>query len=155
MKNFLLSGCFLIIALTGISTNMNGQTKKAYASLNHIALYVVNLERSTAFYRDIIQLEPIPEPFKDGRHSWFKVGAHSQVHLISGAQAAGSHDKNTHLCFSIPDMTAFVAMLQQHRISYEDWPGKPNAITKRVDGVQQIYLKDPDGYWLEINDDTY
>jgi len=25
-------------------------------------------------------------------------------------------------------------------------------VTNRVDGVHQIYLKDPDGYWLEIND---
>jgi lactoylglutathione lyase len=25
-------------------------------------------------------------------------------------------------------------------------------ITTRVDGVKQIYFKDPDGYWIEIND---
>jgi lactoylglutathione lyase len=24
--------------------------------------------------------------------------------------------------------------------------------TTRVDGVQQIWLQDPDGYWVEIND---
>ena len=38
---------------------------------------------------------------------------------------------------------------------YEDVIGNKNAITTRVDGVHQIWLQDPDGYWLEINDDQY
>jgi lactoylglutathione lyase len=25
-------------------------------------------------------------------------------------------------------------------------------VTNRVDGVKQFYFKDPDAYWLEIND---
>lgn len=154
MKQFLIAtGLFLLF--TGISTQMNGQTKKKYPSLNHMALYVVDLDKSTAFYRDVIGLETMDEPFKDGRHSWFKVGEHSQVHVISGAKAATTHDKNTHLCFSVPSMADFVANLKKQNVSFEDWPGKSGAITKRVDGVQQIYLRDPDGYWLEINDDKY
>lgn len=154
MKQFLLSGGLLLLALTGIFTNMNGQTKK-YPSLNHMALYVVDLERSTTFYRDIIGLEAMPEPFKDGRHSWFKVGEHAQVHIISGAKEATTHDKNTHLCFSVPAMNNILTVLKAHNIAFEDWPGKSGAVTKRVDGVQQIYLRDPDGYWVEINDDKY
>lgn len=154
MKKLLLTGGLFLLALIGISTNMNGQTKK-YPSLNHMALYVVNLERSTVFYRDIVGLEPMDEPFKDGRHSWFKVGSHSQVHIISGAAAAVAHDKNTHLCFSVPSMSEFVAVLKKNNIPFEDWPGKAGSINKRVDGVQQIYFKDPDGYWIEINDDKY
>ncbi len=27
-----------------------------------------------------------------------------------------------------------------------------NSITTRVDNVKQIWLQDPDGYWIEIND---
>ncbi|MEZ2445473.1 VOC family protein [Chitinophaga sp. RCC_12] len=154
MKKFLLSGGLLFLALTGISIHMSGQAKK-YPSLNHMALYVVDLKISTEFYRDIIGLEPMDEPFKDGRHSWFKVGENSHVHVISGAAKATAHDKNTHLCFSVPDMQAFVEVLKKHQIPFEDWPGKAGAINKRVDGVQQIYLRDPDGYWLEINDDKY
>ncbi|RFS21343.1 VOC family protein [Chitinophaga silvatica] len=154
MKQFFIAAGFLLL-FTGISTQMNGQTKKQYPLLNHMALYVIDLDKSTAFYKDIIGLEPMDEPFKDGRHSWFKVGDHSQVHIISGAKAATTHDKNTHLCFSVPSMADFLAVLKSHKIAFEDWPGKANAVTKRVDGVQQIYLKDPDGYWLEINDDKY
>jgi lactoylglutathione lyase len=25
-------------------------------------------------------------------------------------------------------------------------------MTNRVDGVHQVFLKDPDGYWIEVND---
>ncbi|HVI46761.1 MAG TPA: VOC family protein [Chitinophaga sp.] len=154
MKKYLLAGCLILAMIIGTSTNMNAQTKKR-TSLNHIALYVVNLERSTAFYKDVVQLETMEEPFKDGRHSWFKVGEHSQLHIISGVATATTHDKNTHLCFSVPSMKDFIAVLNQHQLPFEDWPGKANTINKRVDGVQQIYLRDPDGYWIEINDDTY
>ena len=50
-------------------------------------------------------------------------------------------------------MPAFIANLQKHKIAYESWAGEKNGITKRVDGIQQIYFKDPDGYWIEVNDD--
>ncbi len=153
MKKLLLSG-LTALALTGFSTFATAQSMKK-PSLNHIAIYVVNLEQSTAFYRDIIGLETMDEPFKDGRHSWFKVGPHAQVHIISGATAAVPHDKNAHLCFSVASMEEFLAKLRKNNIAYEDWPGKAGGITNRVDGVKQVYLKDPDGYWLEINNDTY
>jgi len=25
----------------------------------------------------------------------------------------------------------------------------------RPDGIQQIYFQDPDGYWIEVNDDKF
>jgi lactoylglutathione lyase len=46
----------------------------------------------------------------------------------------------------------FIKILKQGKIAFEDWQGKPNSVTLRVDGVKQIYFKDPDGYWIEIND---
>ena len=126
------------------------QSKKA--SLNHIAVYVVDLKVSTAFYKDIIGLDTIPEPFHDGRHTWFAVGVKSHLHIISGAAAKKEHDKNTHLCFSVASVTDFVKVLAKNKVEYENWAGEKMAITTRVDGVKQIYFKDPDGYWIEIND---
>jgi lactoylglutathione lyase len=38
------------------------------------------------------------------------------------------------------------------KLAFEDVSGKQNAITTRIDGVHQIWLKDPEGYWLEVND---
>ncbi len=120
--------------------------------LNHIAIYVVDLQVSTVFYRDLIGLDTIPEPFHDGRHTWFSIGPKSHLHVISGAAAAVPHDKNAHLCFTVPSVVDFTKKLNAKNIEYENWAGEKKAITNRVDGVKQIWFKDPDGYWIEIND---
>ena len=80
------------------------------------------------------------------------VGPKSHLHIISGATEKTSHDKNTHLCFTVPSVEAFLPVLKKNNIPYENWAGEKSAITLRVDGVKQVYFQDPDGYWLEIND---
>jgi|GEM_PF-166970 len=141
----------LLFAGLLIAQFCHAQTKPM-PRLNHIAIYVVDLEKSTRFYRDIIGLDTIPEPFHDGHHTWFNIDPKSQLHVISGAANTVSHDKNAHLCFSVLSIDQFITNLNKHQIPYEDWAGKQASITSRVDGVKQIWFKDPDGYWIEIND---
>jgi lactoylglutathione lyase len=120
--------------------------------LNHIAVYVQDLDRSTRFYHEVIGLDTIPEPFHDGKHTWFSVGGNAHLHVISGAGNPIAHDKNSHLCFSVASVPVFLERLKKAGVGYEDWPGKPQSITTRVDGVHQVYFKDPDGWWIEVND---
>ena len=131
---------------------VSGQIIKPKARLNHIAIYVHDLKKSTDFYNHIVGLDTIPEPFHDGRHTWFSIGDKSHLHLIQGAAAGLSFEKNSHLCFSVASVENFIGILVKYNIEYENWPGEKKTITKRVDGVKQIYFKDPDGYWVEIND---
>lgn len=149
MKKFIRGMIALMITC---SIAVPALAQKQQPVLNHIAVYVKDLSVSTRFYRDIIQLDTIPEPFHDGRHTWFSVGPKSHLHLIQGAASVTAHDKNNHICFSIASVEAFIKQLAKFRIEYENWTGEKNAVTKRVDGVQQIYFKDPDGYWIEVND---
>ena len=72
--------------------------------------------------------------------------------LYPELQQKKEHDKNTHLCFSVASVPEFVKVLAKNKVEYENWAGEKMAITTRVDGVKQIYFKDPDGYWIEIND---
>lgn len=139
----------IVMSLFANPAQSQAQTKP---HLNHIALYVADLQTSTRFYQEVIGLDTIPEPFHDGRHTWFSIGQ-GHLHVISGATAATEHNKNSHLCFSVKSMPAFITNLQKHKIAYESWAGEKNGITKRVDGIQQVYFKDPDGYWIEVNDD--
>ncbi len=122
--------------------------------INHIAVHVVNLETSTHFYNNIIGLDIIPEPFHDGRHTWFSINeqASASLHIIQGAAAISDHDKDSHLCFSVPSLETFIDNLDKNNVAFENWEGQANSITVRPDGVKQIFFKDPDGYWLEIND---
>lgn len=145
---------YLLFILVCLTMKEESFAQKAKARLNHIAIYVVNLETSTRFYRDIIGLDTIPEPFHDGKHSWFSVGPQSHLHVISGAEKATTHNKNSHLCFSVPSVEEFIKGLDKHKIEYENWAGEKKSVTLRVDGVKQIWFKDPDGYWIEINDDA-
>jgi lactoylglutathione lyase len=150
MKNIL--SCFVVT--TGIFflsfQSLNAQSSQA--RLNHIALYVLDLKVSTDFYTKVVGLDTIPEPFHDGRHTWFLIGPKSHLHIISGVKVALPKEKNTHLCFTVPSVDAFIPRLTQNNVPYENWVGEKQSITKRVDGVKQIYFQDPDGYWIEIND---
>ncbi|MCX2430579.1 MULTISPECIES: VOC family protein [unclassified Pedobacter] len=122
------------------------------AVLNHIAVYVSDLNKSTAFYGTVFNLKEIPEPFKDGKHTWFSLGNAGALHLIQGAKGNQIFDKNEHLCFSVSSIDTFIKVLSAKNIAFEDWAGKAGAVTLRVDGVKQVYFKDPDGHWLETND---
>ena len=145
--------CLALIAFCAF-TNKAVAQKKAPV-LNHVALYVVDLKKSTHFYQNIIQIDTVPEPFHDGKHTWFKVGAYSTLHLIEGAKEAVVHEKSHHMCFSVPSLEDFIARLEKEKIFYTNLKGDGKTPNVRVDGVKQIYLKDPDGYWLEINNEKY
>lgn len=120
---------------------------------NHVALYVTNLATSTRFYRDLIGLDTIPEPFHDQKHTWFSIGDKAHLHLIQGRTTEPVPSKNTHICFSTSRLDDLIGLLNRERIPFEDWQGHPSGVTRRVDGIRQIYFRDPDGYWIEINDD--
>ena len=136
--------------LAGFLCKTEAQTKSP--RINHIALSVLDLKRSTDFYTKIIHLDTIPEPFHDGRHTWLSIGDAAHLHLIQNPGPINAPSKNTHLCFTVSSVDDFIKVLKQNNIAFEDWQGKPGSVTLRADGVKQIYFKDPDGYWIEIND---
>jgi len=140
---FFLLPCFLVKA----------QSSKAKVHINHTAIFVVDLKRSGDFYQNIIGLDTIAEPFHDGRHLWLKTGEHAALHIIQGADKPREYYKNQHTCFSVPNFMSFVENLRKASLKFEDVSGKPNTYSSRVDGIHQLWLQDPDGYWIEINDD--
>jgi len=122
---------------------------------NHTTIFVVDLAKSADFYEHMLQLKKIAEPFHDGRHIWFRMGDHAQLHVVSGAKEDTPHDINIHLAFSVPSMEAFLKHLDQEKIKYGNWAGDSKSPQVRPDKVMQVYLQDPDGYWIEINDDRF
>jgi lactoylglutathione lyase len=135
-----------------ISFEITGQVQKPKPHLNHTAIFVTDLKTSKAFYENIIGLDTIPEPFHDGKHAWFTIGTGISLHIIQGADKKKGYYKNQHTCFSVPSVEAFAAILAKNNFSWEDVKGIKNAINIRVDGVKQLWVQDPDGYWVEIND---
>lgn len=122
------------------------------ARINHIAIYVVDMKKTADFYSNIIGLDTIPEPFHDNKHVWYRIGPGASLHVIEGATQPKEYFLNNHICFSVQSVDAFVEKLKQNRIEWVNARGEKLQITTRVDGVKQVWVKDPDGYWLEIND---
>ena len=126
--------------------------KKLPMRVNHVAIYVKDIKASREFYTQVIGLDSIPEPFHDGLHLWLDMGAGASIHVIGGAPERKQYFQNNHLCLSTTNVEEFKKILEKRNITWYNATGEKGKTTTRVDGVQQIWLQDPDGYWLEIND---
>jgi lactoylglutathione lyase len=122
---------------------------------NHITVYVVDMNRTADFYEKALMLQRIPEPFHDNRHIWMKIGEHSQIHIVQGAKEIMPHDINVHLAFSVSSVENFAKHLDSLNIKYGNWAQTSKEPQVRNDGIKQIYFQDPDGYWIEVNDDKF
>ena len=118
---------------------------------DHFALEVQDLKSVGDYYADVLQLREIPHPSEPEGFRWFVIQGNTQLHLIRKDTVPQENRKSEHLCLSTSDLKTFISHLEKLQIPYWDWPGKPGAVTLRADGVQQIYLKDPENNWLEIN----
>jgi lactoylglutathione lyase len=121
-------------------------------TFNHYAICVKNLKASAAFYEDVILLQKIKHPFADTVHQWFSLGPHLQLHVIQANCPPIVHDINIHLSLTVPSLEDFMRHLDKLNIKYGNWAGDYRKTQLRPDNVTQIYLQDPDGYWIEIND---
>jgi len=122
---------------------------------NHITVYVVDMNKTADFYEKALMLQRIPEPFHDNRHIWMKIGEHSQIHIVQGAKEIMPHDINVHLAFSVPSVENVAKHLDSLNIKYGNWAQASKVPQVRNDGIKQIYFQDPDGYWIEVNDDKF
>lgn len=84
-----------------------------------------------------------------------KIGEHSQLHIVQGAKEIIPHDINIHLAFTVPSVEDFAKRLDEKNIKYGNFTQNAKEILLRPDGIKQIYFQDPDGYWIEINDDKF
>jgi len=55
------------------------------------------------------------------------------------------------MCLATQNLDGLIDHLKTQNIEFSDWPGEPNAVTLRADGVRQIYIKDPENNWIEVN----
>ncbi|HSR59740.1 MAG TPA: VOC family protein [Robiginitalea sp.] len=126
-------------------------SQKFSFTYDHYSFIVEDLQKTGDFYAYALGLEEIPHPSDTVNFRWFRIRGNTQVHLIRKDQVVKTESKSVHLCLSIRDLDGYIAFLEQEGIPYWDWPGKPNSVTDRADGVRQIYLRDPEDNWVEIN----
>ncbi|WP_298521100.1 VOC family protein [uncultured Kordia sp.] len=120
---------------------------------NHIALSVKDVDKSVNFYQKVFQFKEIPNTASNSKTRWLAMGNNKQLHLIPRPDAEIKTNKAVHFALATANFNAFVAFLKEINIPYSDWRNTPNKDYVRKDGIQQVYFQDPDGYWIEINND--
>ena len=112
--------------------------------LNHVALHVADVERSVAFYRDALRLEPIARPAFSFPGAWFRLGTDQELHLIGERkQDVVSHNRGNHFALLVDDLDAWEAHLQAAGANFLPRRTRP-------DGALQTSVVDPDGHYVEL-----
>lgn len=122
-------------------------------SFNHIALSVKDVNESIEFYQKILQLKEIKNTASDSKTRWLSLNEGKQLHLIPRPNAEIKINKAVHFALSTSNVNSFIDSLNEFNIDYSDWKDTPNKDYIRKDGIKQIYFQDPNGYWIEINED--
>lgn len=121
-------------------------------TFNHMALSVKDVDVSAAFYKKVFQLKEMENRSALEGIRWISLGEKDkELHLISRIKEPITINKAVHLALTTQNIDAFAKRLDDMKIEYGDFAGKSHAINIRADGVKQIYFKDPDGYWIEVN----
>jgi glyoxylase I family protein len=126
--------------------------------LDHVGLYVSDLEATRHFYCDRLGMEEIPRPSSfDFPGFWFQAGQ-AQIHVFLErgpkrvAETLGAKPNQeecergfwTHMSIEVEDIEQTMPALAELGIPLV---GGPHT---RSDGVRQIYVIDPDGYMVEF-----
>ncbi|MFT4541968.1 MAG: lactoylglutathione lyase [Planctomycetota bacterium] len=110
--------------------------------LNHVGLHVTDVERSVAFYRDVMGFEALARPDFDFPGAWFALGS-GQLHLIGKRASGDGRFKECHYSIMVDAIDDFVARFQELGLEHRGPKSRP-------DGVIQVFLLDPDGHEIEL-----
>jgi len=141
----------LFITILFFTLQVKSQDFKPVVKTDHIAIVVSDLNVSAQFYAEILGLNEITNQTKKPNIRWFAFADGVELHLIN-VERAITHVKDVHIAVAVNDLDAFMKMLLEKDIYYENWQGEAKTSNSRPDGVNQVYLQDPDGYWIEVND---
>jgi catechol 2,3-dioxygenase-like lactoylglutathione lyase family enzyme len=122
--------------------------KDVIIGFDHYSIAVKDLESSTHFYHHILGFELMDRPNFDFPGTWLRVGKNISLHLIEDSEMKPieiSGSRKLHFAFAVEDIYVVRNFLTGHNIAIV----KP--IKERPDGVLQMFVRDPDGYYVEFN----
>ncbi|MBU2525925.1 MAG: VOC family protein [Bacteroidetes bacterium] len=144
MKHFTLFICFIVMSNSGYSQDIQLQ-------MNHIALLVRDLDKSVDFYQQVLLLDEMYDGTEQPHIRWFSLQNGAELHLIEDKNVKLTQQKGVHFALAVNDLDAFVIHLKNRNIYFENWTGEAATTNSRPDAIRQVYLQDPDGYWIEVN----
>ena len=129
------------------------------SSFDHVSVPVRDIERSKAFYREVLGLAQIPRPAFNNVGAWMAAGTleiHLTVNLEVILRPAPLIDTGeVHFAARVEDFDATMRHLEGMGFSESLPKGDPKQLVLRLAGpapYKQLYLIDPDNHVIEIND---
>jgi len=127
------------------------------AELDHYFVWAMDLEKSRAFYCDVLGFEVLPRPAARLPGYWLGVNGHVKVHMgldekALAAAEAGTAPQSARNSNSVVDHIGFVAMNPEGFSNHFRQLGVP-ARERYIESMKllQIILTDPDGLTVELN----
>lgn len=120
-------------------------------SLDHVGIQATDLGRSVAFYTRVLGPLEVPAPFPRDAARWIALGGDRMLHIVAHGAPGAPHNRWDHFALACADLDAMVKRLDAQHVAWTDMEGQ-HAIQSRPDRVRQIFVRDPDGYVIEIND---
>lgn len=120
-------------------------------SLDHVGIQVVDLERSVAFYERVFGLREVPAPFPRDAARWFALGGGQMLHIVAPGTPGAPHNRWDRYAVACADLDAMVMRLDELHVAWTDMD-RHHAIQTRPDCVRQIFVRDPDGYVIKIDE---
>jgi catechol 2,3-dioxygenase-like lactoylglutathione lyase family enzyme len=144
LQCLLISVALLVVVQSAIFAEASPEPmQRAHIlGVDHITLYVSNLEKSRHFYSDFLGLT-IGCPHYPGPDTCFLVRPGNQRVLLRTAAAQSGAIKNwvAEIAFATDDVTQMRRYLVAHKIT-------AGTIGKYSDGAQYFRVRDPEGNWI-------
>ena len=145
---------YLVIITILMMSYTQAQSNPFQLNKDHDAIEVKDVDASARFYSEILRLKEIPNGGLDDHIRWFELDDQRQIHLIESKDLPETQ-KGVHMALSTNRLSEIMDFLKSKKVHFENWSGEANTTNTRPDGIKQIYLQDPDGYWIEINDNSF
>jgi lactoylglutathione lyase len=115
---------------------------------NHFAIAVSDVDRSVGFYHNILGLGMLPRPNFDFKGAWLDCGHGIAIHLIEQNEKIKpiSGSRQLHFALTVSDIFATKTYLLDKGVTIT------KDIKARPDGVLQMFIQDPDGYYVELTE---
>jgi catechol 2,3-dioxygenase-like lactoylglutathione lyase family enzyme len=111
-----------------------------FSQIDHCSILITDVERSRAFYRDVLGLKEIASPRTfDFVVAWFELG-NQQLHLLLKDRPDSRSPR--HFALRVDDVNAARAHMTAHSVSVEE--------TTPIPGADRFFIQDPDRSWTSV-----
>ena len=141
--------------MAGLSGGEGAERRMRLTGLHHLTAIVRDLDRTTAFYRDVLGLALVGEGASDddpdARHFWFAAGGDGPGHLLSFLEYPAMGPATVGV--GAVQHFALAVDSADEQVVWRDYLRSRGVECTDVferGGFRSIYVRDPDGHIVEI-----